>query len=349
MDILIFFFLIFTPTIVFPTICYTYRRILHHKLENIKSIMHQEKAIKRYIHTYGTGNSDSNKIMRNLFDRFFHGKTYALPVIINIVIVSSVTILLYSKLGCSQILPEIISPICKNAPLSIIAGVIGATLWGLFDMLTRYRAIDLTPESLHFIWLRVLIAGSLGYIFSLGLQADLAIFTAFSVGVFPIKSLKNFLATKFLKQMQFSEKKQVAENPELHKIKGMTETVINRLGEEGIDSIQHLAYCDPIKLLLRTNIEWKVILDFVDQSLLFIYLDDNMVKLKPLGIRGAIELAEIEIALDSKDETEKNHANSMISIISNKINEKEDSVKSLIRKLYTDTHVEFIWSLWGEE
>jgi hypothetical protein len=255
---------------------------------------------------------------------------------------------MFSKLGCTEHVPDSLKFMLTKAPVSIVAGILGATLWGIYDILTRYRSIDLTPESLHFIWLRVLLSGTLGYFVSFGLKEDFAVFIAFGIGVFPLKTLKNLIYTKTLKQLKITQEQQQSEPSELHKIEGLSEGVINRLAEEGIDSVQHLAFCDPIKLLLKTNLEWKIILDIMDQSLLFIYLGDRSLKLRPIGIRGAIELATITIDLESEDEIERNNAEKMVPLISKKIGEDTIGVGNLMRTISVDSHVSFVWSLWGE-
>ena len=67
--------------------------------------------------------------------------------------------------------------------------------------------------------------------------------------------------------------------------------MIDRLNEAGISNVQQLAFTDPLRLLVRTNLDWKVILDLVDQAFLALYVGAKIVELRSLGIRGAVELS----------------------------------------------------------
>ena len=50
--------------------------------------------------------------------------------------------------------------------------------------------------------------------------------------------------------------------------------MLQRLQDNGFESAEHLAGDDPIKMLLKTNVEWKVILDLIDQAILFGYVGE---------------------------------------------------------------------------
>jgi len=76
-------------------------------------------------------------------------------------------------------------------------------------------------------------------------------------------------------------------------IQGLTPDIVDRLKEAGVSSAAHLANDDPIRLLRVTNIEWKNILDMIDQAYLALYVGDSISALRPLGIRGAVEMAEL--------------------------------------------------------
>ena len=138
------------------------------------------------------------------------------------------------------------------------------------------------------------------------------------------------------------------EEPNLHHIQGLTPKIIDRLSEEEIYSTEHLANADPIKLLLRTKFEWKVILDIIDQAILFNYTGERITNLRTLGIRGAIELAEIGTHLQITDDEAKQQAESMVPTIASTLEVDEHVVKQLMYTLIEDPQLDFIWTLWGE-
>jgi hypothetical protein len=188
----------------------------------------------------------------------------------------------------------------------------------------------------------------LGYLISLGVADSLKVLAGFVVGAFPAKTLLDFLRVQAKKHFNLQADTHPSEGPTLHKIQGLTNDVIETLSDEGIQSTASLAYADPIRLLLRTSLEWNVLLDIIDQSILFNYIEDKLCLLRRLGIRGAIELAGIGEDLEDDEEKVRKHAKKVVELIASKLGEPEVAVNSLIQVLREDPQVEFIWDLLGE-
>jgi hypothetical protein len=99
-------------------------------------------------------------------------------------------------------------------------------------------------------------------------------------------------------------------------------------------------------LLLRTNIAWAAILDLIDQALLFIYVDSGIEKLRPIGIRGSIELAAVydrfSVAGDAaaKEESERE-----IAMIAGRLGLNREEALNLILTFFEDIQVNLIWGL----
>jgi hypothetical protein len=91
-----------------------------------------------------------------------------------------------------------------------------------------------------------------------------------------------------------------------------------------------------------------VILDLIDQAMLFIYVGDKMASLRSIGLRGSIEVASLFEDLDDSDATTKAQAETIVALMSSELGESEGGVRYLIRTLYYDLQVQFIWDLWGE-
>lgn len=351
MDTFIYWILIFIPAAAFPLIAIAYERLLNHKFVVIESILNTPLTLQKYTQSRAekTGQvfKETNRaeIIKNLFLSFFHWKAYLIPLLFNITITILVTVLLQIKLGIYVAVPQSFAQILKGIPVQVIFAVFGAYLWGIYDMLGRYRTVDMTSESLYFIWLRMLIAGFLGYLISPGFNESLGALVAFAIGAFPIKTLRNFVMSKAKSQLKFDQSTEQAEESQLHKIQGMSKGMINRLSEEGFESVEHLAFADPLILLIRTNIEWKVILDIIDQSLLYVYLGEKAIALRAIGIRGAIEMAEL--LLDIEDEDSKLAFDNKVEIIADKTGETKIGITNLIQTIYEDSNVQFIWGLWG--
>jgi hypothetical protein len=138
------------------------------------------------------------------------------------------------------------------------------------------------------------------------------------------------------------------EQPTLHLIQGMTPAMLQRLQNEGFEAAEHLAGADPFKLLLRSNLEWKVILDIIDQAILIGYVGEKIAKLRPLGIRGAIEVATVHDPLNDADRKVKEEANRLVSAMAASLDVPEPGVVNLVTNAYEDVQVNLIWDLWGD-
>lgn len=339
-------FLIFLPGIFYPMLCFTYRRTLQYKYLEIENIMTQGNSLQRYIRAFEIVGTDSQKTIKCLFEFYYHWKAYILPSVVIVFVTTVAGLICVVRMGIPMGLPNELGALIARMPSSIVAGLVGAYTWGVYDSLRRYHVIDLSPISLQFIWLRIVIAFVLGYGAGLIFKGDLEIFAAFGLGAFPVKTLKDFVKGEARKRFNMSGAPVPAEEPTLHKIQGLSKEINERLLEEGIYSTENLANADPVKLLLRTNFEWKVILDIIDQAILYCYVGDKIENLRPMGIRGSIELAELGHRLqdpDSKDQAEK-----LCEEVAQLLGRSGIAVKNLIQTIIEDPQVDLIVNLWGE-
>ena len=91
-----------------------------------------------------------------------------------------------------------------------------------------------------------------------------------------------------------------------------------------------------------------MIIDLIDQALLCNYIDKDIQLLRPLAVRGSIEMAVIYPRLLSADDTERAEATRIVAIAAEKCgNQKVDEVLNLIRTLYEDDQVQLVWRLFG--
>jgi hypothetical protein len=311
-------------------------------------------TFQAYIKTFGvplqTNGQASDSLQATadmLFDLYYHWCSYALPLLINslLTIMASVVTLTWAGLDLAGV-PGDIEIHIRSLPPVVFTALAGAYVWGLYDILSRYQSVDLSPVSLHFVWWRLLIAPVLGYLVSLPFTDSMKALIGFILGVFPARTLLDYLKGLAEKNIRIDADARPSQEPTLHKIQGMTKDMIESLSSEGILSAAHLAAADPIKLLLRTNIEWKLILDVIDQSILFNYLGDKLTSLRALGIRGAIELAVIDTRLESPYGEEQERSKAVVTQIASKLEEQETGIYNLIKALRQDVQVQFIWGLW---
>jgi hypothetical protein len=141
---------------------------------------------------------------------------------------------------------------------------------------------------------------------------------------------------------------QQAAPPRWHLVDGMTADMIRRMDEAGVTSVVHLGNQDPMNLLQRTNVEWRNILDMMDQAYLAGYTGENITKLRPRGIRGSIEMAILHVRLSSADAAIRAEAEALVTPLAADLGTDAASVRNLARNLYEDPQVDLIWTLWYE-
>jgi hypothetical protein len=88
----------------------------------------------------------------------------------------------------------------------------------------------------------------------------------------------------------------------------------------------------------------------MDQAILFNYLGESAAQLRPLGIRGSIELAALGQRLyKARDEEDKRCANIAIHLIAQRLNSSDEAALTLIRTFFEDGQVDLLWELYTPE
>jgi hypothetical protein len=231
----------------------------------------------------------------------------------------------------------------KQLPAASIAAMGGAYIWGLYEALRRYDSTDLTAAALHMFWVRIVLVAVLGPLVG-GLfgEAPAGLLIAFGLGVFPVRTLQNFVISKV--DMAAGQPK--AEGPTLHIISGVTPPVLERLLDSDVHSVTQLASADPVRLLLRTNLEWRFILDLIDRAKLAVYVGEKVSALRVAGINGAIEMVELHERVLSGDKAVSSAADGAMAYIGGVLG-SEAAVKNLILEMHRDPEVRLIRDMWN--
>jgi len=240
-------------------------------------------------------------------------------------------------------------------PPQVLAGFAGAYLWGLVACIERFRVVNWTPGFTHGLWIRILISGVLGGLLPFPADAAYLPLLAFSLGAFPVATLGKWVRRRAGKILGLEEDDEGA-GPRWSTIQGVTPELLDRLREADVASPAALANADPFRLFLRTNITWRHILDLIDQAILVGYIGEKIELVRPMGIRGAIEMglvAERLIKLDPENVRHKpvlTSAAATLAKLSKALGHDDtDVTRNLIQNLDEDAQVELIWNLWFEE
>jgi hypothetical protein len=346
---ILYWVLILSPGLPLLALDISYRRILTQKTRELEARFKSFPDLqKRYEGAYGSPQ------IREYLENFHHWKTYLVPIVITSIVASAFAALALIASGVDLGLPSSIQQrIAQRLPATLLAGAAGAYLWGLFDLLERHGSADLSSTAIHSTWLRILLAAAIGPIFASAFNEHLAVAVAFTIGGLPIRQIRHLANNKFGFGTQSTPDQLF-----LNLVQGMTPRARERLADEEIDSVERLAFADPVRLLTRTNIEWNVILDLIDQAILINFVGDKIGDLRLLGVRGAIELAELYYRKEPSESNEEDahHARQMFVLlgeklypdapVENSVNIGRDAAYNLSYQLANDPLVEFVWEHW---
>ena len=144
----------------------------------------------------------------------------------------------------------------------------------------------------------------MGYAFAAVVAEGLGPFIAFALGAFPLATLNSMLRRIANTKLGIDTASEKSVDSIL-KLQGINSTIVERLYNEDISTIPQLAYCDPVRLTMRSNLTFNFVMDCMNQALAWMYFDDGLDKIRPLGMRGAVEIRHLIDALDAPDPAAK--------------------------------------------
>ena len=348
------------PVLPFVVIFLAYRQVLQAKRATIDRVMRLPGIADRYTAAFPAAETSTKSdmehanatkpsdIVKTLFDLYYHWRSYIFAIALNGLITFAVTayILIWAGIPLAQ--HSELPALAKSTLPTVAFGFAGAYIWNFYDLLRRYRAVDLTPPAFHFSWLRLLVGCVVGPLIAADVPARAQAMIAFAVGVSPLPTLFQYF-NDIAKRVGIKTGEIQAEKPTLHNIQGVTKDVIGRLAEENIDSAEALAYSDPFKLFLKTDMEWAVIIDLIDQALLFIYLEDKIALVRPTGSRGCIDLAYLfsrSVDREKFGEDKAAEAEALLEKLPERLKMDRAEINGLCRSLVDDPRVAFLMDLY---
>lgn len=234
--------------------------------------------------------SDAWKVMRfcreraeNYYNRFNSVGEYVLHIILA---------MLATLIGLSFFVWTPPSGLVSEATLAAMRfGFLGAYLFAVQLVYRRYTTIDLQP-SVYMYCAQTLLGGLVfNYVafqaltLLVGTSEDIVAqgalgIIAFSLGYFP------FIAIRWFSRITYNTlvlQRGRGEFLALEMIDGISDLHETRLREQGIDNVQNLACANLFELLTTTNFNSQQLADWVDQAMLYMYLEPQKIEV----FRGA--------------------------------------------------------------
>ena len=335
----VFWALTLAPAVPFVALSLSYRRIVEQKIREVSQRVGAFEA--EYTRAYGSAKEERRDIRKEL-EEFYDWRTYTVPLLVTCLVSCSLAFVALLYLGERIGTPALAREAARIEP-TVLVGAGGAYLWGLYDVLRRHRSADISSTALHFVWVRIVVAGAIGAAIARTFEDPVDIYVALAVAGLPIESIKDWV----IERANLSVRSVQVAPDELHLIRGMTARLRSRLADEDIDSVESLAFADPVRLLFRTNIEWNVILDLVDQASLVHYVGGDVASLAP-HVRGAIDLASLYQRATSEDDDSEDRANAraVLSAVGTRLQQSEAVAHHLGYLMYHDPLVQFVWTHW---
>lgn len=280
------------------------------------------------------------------FERLYsqwYGRRFFFPpgLLLFLVALLSVTAVVLTGL---HRLGYIVNPLV-NLPDTAMTAIAGAYLWVLNDHISRARRLDFAPSDVHWGTLRLIIAVPMGYALAAVAANSLGPFVAFSAGAFPLATLTLMLRRMAEKNLSLGQTVDEA-NDDIIKLQGVNKPIVERLFQEDINTVTQIAYCDPIRLVMRSHLSFNFIIDCMNQALAWLYFEDDLNTIRPLSIRGAVEIRNLIHAYD--DAADANHQRALDAFpkIAAAIKQDPATLQMTFREIAADPYTIFLHSVW---
>jgi len=315
----------------------------HVKKKDILDGLNKESRLKYFemfcrIGTFNLSNAMSE--MDLMYLRWYGRRHFTIPLLMLLVVCATA---LYIGLGSAF---AVDGP--HYVPLQIgavgMSAVAGAYMWVGNDLISRARRLDLSPSDLNWASLRLAISIPLGVSISAIAAKDLAAFIAFAAGAFPLATLMDFLRRTAASRLGYEQASVVGD--EIVKLQGVNEAIASRLISEDIATITQVAYCDPVRLTMRSNLSFNVVTDLMNQALGWEYLGEGMNKIRALGLRGAVEIKHLQDALQDPTDPDHPAAVAALPYIAKALDQSDVTLAIVFREITRDPFTVYLNSIW---
>ncbi len=297
---------------------------------------------------------DAERLTREQF-WYFHGwDRYALGLIF--VTLLSALLLYFSGLWIVDRLTraaDAAPSLLGRIDTPFVMALWGAFVWSLYEIWSRRKSSDLTPVEVFDVALRLVIAIPIGYAFSLLVFQTVPSLAAFIASAFPLRDIRRLMRKQALQKL--GENAQIsstlASKGYLGEVlSGIGNDTIVRLEELNIETFLDLAYADPIRLMVRTGTPIQLVLAWIDQALLAVYVTAKKAQFDALGMPCALDVREFYLAnsLDPATGAEKKDwwQTGAAQSLATKVDIPLELLPQVLRSISEDPYVRFLDAAW---
>lgn len=326
-----------------PIIVYLFTGWVAKRREILSSF--SEDTIEEYFKVFFRDELETENNLKDVFSEHYHkrfGRQHFITPLVLLFVISSFLLAIVSGYVSSWLDQESTGEL--NFPLIVITAIAGAYMWVVHDFISRVRRHDLCSSDIFWASFRFIIAPPLAISLSVISNEDFGPAFGFILGVFPTRTL--ITITRRLAMAKFNLSGFAEESiHESKKLQGVGKTEAERFEAEGVANILQLAYSDPIELTIRTNFSFSYVADCCSQALAWIYLQDELSKIRKYGIRGAQEITNL---VDEIDEG-KGVAKSCLQLIATEMEIDAIALEFTMREIAEDPYTKLLCNAWCVE
>ncbi len=327
-----------------------FRRRLAVKRRALVSLLSNPNILDRYIGRFPSrkGFSNAEGIASDYFETYYNRREYLSALVLNFITGCLALLFVTARVGIlvpldrTHIVTSIQHALWGE---TVLWAVIGSYLWNCYDLIRRTTNFDLSPDAFTRMWLKLWIAAAVASIISPGLVSGVQPTVGFAIGLISIPMLFEIISDRASKVLNVKSTEGDANTP-IKVLQGLSSSTIDRLADLDIETTVQLAYCDPMNVMMTTNLAWVVLIDLIDQALLFNYIGPDLAKIRGGGYRGSIEVATIGANLNGSPD-ERIVGLKSLSDFATLLGWSESKAIDLVQTLYMDSQVNLIWDLFG--
>jgi len=290
----------------------------------------------------------ADKEFEALYSKWYGRRLYLGPGLLLLLIGTIDTTLVIGSVIRSPVL-SCLTPSWEPLDLVGISAITGAYMWVVNDYIARARRLDFSPSDVHWGVLRLTIALPLGYAFASLVQTEsLKAFIAFALGAFPLTSIMTMLTRVANKWLGFAETKEEA-NDGIVKLQGINRDILERLSNEDITTITQFAYCDPVRLTMRSNLSFNFITDCMNQALAWVYLEDKLLGIRCCGLKGAVEIKHLVDDMNGLNDATPDdiaRAKATFNVVALLLEQEPNTLRTAFDQIVDDPFTRYLYAVW---
>jgi hypothetical protein len=342
--------------LIAPVVTFLWVNWKHRRQEILSGVNSDgDVALKQYFEEFQPdlyklvkdGKEDVTECFRKYYNGQFGRKHFVIPSVFLFLIVGGLLFL------CKLILdPALKSPVPKEPGFLetkaaiVVFAIMGAYLWVVYDQIKKWWDSSLSPEDIYEACFRFALCIPFGYSVSLLAAANAGPVVAFFMGAFPMQTLLSVFRNVFGQKLGLKES-QANEKSELLKLQGIDAAIVECLNLEDISTILQLAYADPIRLTIRTNLGYSYLIDCISQALLCIYTGDKQPVWQKYGLRGGFEAMNLYRWQEEENSVKKTESEAIINVLSTDLGIPPAAVGNILWEVSRDPYMQFLYLSWA--